>query len=568
MFTNALVSGVLAALYLGVLVLQLNPHVPLVSWTTVHWFGALLGMYGPYLTLALYVALLAREAVATRPLGAAWLSVRLLAWLGAAGAAGAAVIMWANLRGFLAVLTPEAAQGMRQGAIVTSAAAVVLVAIVGLRYSFGRRGNRAAAGLLIAALTASLAVPIGLRGPGEASMPAPRRPPASTVAATPRVFVVLIDGASRGFIHERVAAGRLPNFGKLLDRGALVDIATMKPTQATPVWAAAATGKYPPKNGVRSEYVFRVAADDGDPVNLLPDYTFAYALIYQGFVRAEPLTSQALQARPLWRILADYGVAAGIVNWPMTHSETATRGYLLSERFDDAASSPLRLADQSAGDPTTAIDIARPAFDAWLSRPWTDVIPAIAPGETEPSGMRAARWDRAFADASEMLDGHFVPRLTAVRFEGIDTFGHAYLRDAWPDRFAGVRRGDPSRSVLDRYYAILDAHIGRTMAKLGDGDLLFVMSGFGMDPVAWPRRVVDRITGAEQWGSHEAAPDGFLFVYGTPVAAGRYRRGSIVDLTPTVLYAMGLPVGRDMDGFARTDLFRADYTRDHSVVYR
>ena len=56
--------------------------------------------------------------------------------------------------------------------------------------------------------------------------------------------------------------------------------------------------------------------------------------------------------------------------------------------------------------------------------------------------------------------------------------------------------------------------------------------------------------------SHEAAPDGFLIAYGTNVAAGEYRRGSIVDLAPTVLYYMGLPVGRDMDGFARTDSVR------------
>ena len=49
-----------------------------------------------------------------------------------------------------------------------------------------------------------------------------------------------------------MAAGQLPNFGTLLDRGATIDLATLKPTQAETVWAAAATGKYPPKNGVRS----------------------------------------------------------------------------------------------------------------------------------------------------------------------------------------------------------------------------------------------------------------------------------------------------------------------------
>ena len=34
------------------------------------------------------------------------------------------------------------------------------------------------------------------------------------------------------------------------------------------------------------------------------------------------------------------------------------------------------------------------------------------------------------------------------------------------------------------------------------------------------------------------------------------RAASVVDVVPTVLYFLGLPVGRDMDGYARTDLFR------------
>jgi hypothetical protein len=30
---------------------------------------------------------------------------------------------------------------------------------------------------------------------------------------------------------------------------------------------------------------------------------------------------------------------------------------------------------------------------------------------------------------------------------------------------------------------------------------------------------------------------------------------------------MGLPIGRDMDGFARTDIFSSTFTREHPVTY-
>jgi hypothetical protein len=102
-----------------------------------------------------------------------------------------------------------------------------------------------------------------------------------------------------------VTAGQLPNFGKLIDRGAIIDLATLRPTQAEPVWTAAATGKYPPKNGARSEFVYHVTEIETDPVDLLPDYCFAQALLYQGFVRSEPITATARRARPMWDILSD-----------------------------------------------------------------------------------------------------------------------------------------------------------------------------------------------------------------------------------------------------------------------
>ena len=60
--------------------------------------------------------------------------------------------------------------------------------------------------------------------------------------------------------------------------------------------------------------------------------------------------------------------------------------------------------------------------------------------------------------------------------------------------------------------------------------------------------------------SHEAAPDGFLLAYGASVRAGRVRFGALVDVTPTILYFLGLPVARDMDGDARTDIFTPAFT--------
>ena len=79
---------------------------------------------------------------------------------------------------------------------------------------------------------------------------------------------------------------------------------------------------------------------------------------------------------------------------------------------------------------------------------------------------------------------------------------------------------------------------------------------------------VQRLVGnAEISGSHERAPDGFLLAYGAPVQPGRLARSSILDVTPTLLYYFGLPVGRDMDGLARTEIFRPSFTSERPVSY-
>ena len=68
-------------------------------------------------------------------------------------------------------------------------------------------------------------------------------------------------------------------------------------------------------------------------------------------------------------------------------------------------------------------------------------------------------------------------------------------------------------------------------------------------------------------GSHDNAPDGFLLAYGSTVMPGRKQRGSIVDVTPTILYYLGLPVGRDMDGYARADLFQPEFTASRPIAF-
>jgi hypothetical protein len=571
LLTNALAGGLLVGLYVAILIFQLNPAVPLPSMTALRWTGATLGFYTPYATAVLFVALLVRDVLMGPRLQAAWLSVRLLAWLLCAGALTTAIVAQANLAVFRPVLSREAATRMHDGALLMAICAVTLAAGTILRRRVPQSWRRTAGGVIVTVMVASVVGPLWVRGPGQTIVELPVRlvsPAPVSRSAAPRVTVMLIEGASLGFIHQRVASGQLGHFARLLDHGAVMDLATVRPTQVEPVAAAAATGKLSGRNGIRSASQYRVNPGETETVDVLPDYCFAYALVSQGFISAQPHSSEALRARTVWDIINDYGISTGVVNWPLTYPASARLGYIVSDRVDEAAASPLRLIEAGTADPMTTAVIADEAFDRWQVRPWYQVVTPFTAGELTTADVNRARWDRAYSESAALLNAQFSPRFHAIRYEGLESLGHLYLRQAQPELFGDPRWASPVRPILDRYYSYIDGEIGAAMRRLAPGDLLLVVSGFGMDPVRPAKRLLAWTLGDPALtGSHEAGPDGFLLAYGTNVAAGAVPRGSVTDLAPTVLYYMGIPVGRDMDGHPRTDLFAPRFSFEQPVRY-
>jgi predicted AlkP superfamily phosphohydrolase/phosphomutase len=567
MLTNSLLAGALGAAYLTILVLQLNPQIPVVSGTTWRWFATLALLYGVHLAVTFYLIIVVREFFALRMFSPGWASVRVLAWMGAASAAVASTLMWLNVRGFHTALTDDAARRMTVGAIATTASAGVLLLIAIAHYSFGRRGSRVGASLFVLATFASLALPLAARGDAvDRPVDISKRPAVRTAGAVaadgPRVTMILLDGASLDYVLPRVADGRLPAFARLYEKGAVMDLATVRPTQPDPVWTAVATGMYPSKNGIRSAAFYSARGDDG-VVDLLPDHCFSHALVHLGFIRDQPNALMRWHARPLWLIASDAGVRVGIVRWPLTYPVEDVNGFIVSDRFHQLVGSILEF--DGAATPRDILPALDTAFSQTSSAGELADVGAI--GTPEESALRR---DRAYSLVTRNLVAGMAPRLTAVRYEGLDTVGHYYLRYTQPRTFRDLPEEERRRfsQAIDRYYSFIDAEIGASLEALAPDDLLVIVSGFGMQPLNPVKQTIGRLLGDPDFsGTHERAPDGFLMAYGGAVEPGRRPRGSVVDVAPTILYFLGLPAARDMDGFARADLFTRAFTADRPIVF-
>lgn len=571
----ALASCVLAAALVG-LTLFLNPDASLGRDAA----GLLLALFLPcvaVVTPALFVLTLLGALIRFWPRGPApWPGLPWFTTLALVSVTLSAVLFWVNVWNYRHSIPAEFLRALAAASVVLSLAALVLLAVCLDVLLFPRRDRRIPRMLVLVAAGAAVIAPLGLR---PEAAPEPRPVPLSidTVASSRRLVLIGIDGLGPAQVQEGVDSGALPVLAQLLRRGSHGPLATLRPTLGPPIWTTIFTGRLPRSHGVKSFVGYRLRGSE-TIFEALPRGALAGVLQRAGLVTTLPVTSAARRRRALWEAFNAFGIQTGVVRFWGTHPAEHVQGFMLSNAFQAVAGDPARAA--AALHPRDLLQevrarVVQPAeVDRALVGEFVD-LSREAEGDGVPWRRdlveRALAPDLTYHRAGAVLRAAYDPPFFANYYYGLDVVGHTFTRFAEPDRFGDVGADQTRRygHVRARYTALVGSWVGEAAQALRPGEVLLVVSGYGMQPLPLWRRLLEAAAGdATLSGTHLGAPDGFMLAVGDGIRPGAVlRNASVLDLAPTILYLMGLPVARDMEGRVLTEMVDETFARAHPVTF-
>lgn len=350
-----------------------------------------------------------------------------------------------------------------------------------------------------------------------------------------RVVLIGVDAATWTVLRPLLAAGDLPHFKSLIDRGWSGVLMSMEPTLSPAIWTTIASGRVPSDHGIQG---FLAPTEDGDEV---------------------PVTSNLRRTETLWTIATRAGRSVNVIGWYVTWPTEVVNGIMVADRVG-----PQREAGLVGGTDS-----------------FTDEHPGVYPPPFVPTVMSLivrpedylSRREREFhtrhpvhpvdetrtAISEHVLTEHPAD-LSMIYLWGIDPMQHYFWKYHDPASWIGppMLEGEAALNgdLVSDYYRDTDAFLGRILARLGPNDTVLIVSDHGAGPITTydPKKGIS--------GDHRV--EGVIIAAGPPIRQGTATEPpSILDVTPTVLHLLGLPIGRDMPGHVIDAMLTPEWRQAH-----
>lgn len=353
-----------------------------------------------------------------------------------------------------------------------------------------------------------------------------------------KVLLIGWDAADWKVINPLLDSGRLPNLARIVESGAIGNVATLQPCLSPILWTSIATGKTADKHGIVG-FVEPIASGQG--------------------IQLSSSTSRSSKA--LWNIFTQRGLRSIVVGWYATHPAEPIDGVCVSNRF----------LEQPPVDPQQVWQVPPGAVHPFmLGEPLANL--RMHPAELVPADLESMipsianidhkqdnrPWTLAKAVANTVSTHSVATHLlstepwdfAAVYYDALDLVGHDFM-PYYPPKMDHISESDFElySQVIPELIVFFDQMLGVLLDLAGDETTVVLVSDHGFYSDHLRPRTVQSVGMPESQAAIWHRPYGVFAAKGPQILKDeRVYGANLLDITPTILMLMGLPVGKDMDG--------------------
>jgi predicted AlkP superfamily phosphohydrolase/phosphomutase/tetratricopeptide (TPR) repeat protein len=366
---------------------------------------------------------------------------------------------------------------------------------------------------------------------------------------TKRVLLIGWDAADWKIIHPLIEQGKMPFLKKLIEIGVSGKMATLVPIISPILWNSIATGKQADKHDILG---FVEPSPDGKG--------------------ARPVSSTSRKAKAIWNILSQSGLRSGVVNWYASHPAEPIDGTIFTNRFAPKVGPKAEVLplDLHSFHPPEMLEFVE-SFQVDPRTISAEQMLPFFPNQrpTDMTDLRVHMLAKILAECATThnVATHLVAQddwdFLAVYYDAIDHVCHGFI-EYYPPAMAHVSAEDAAiyGGVVTGMYRFHDMMLARLLDLAGPDTTVILISDHGfysdhlrpnvaehsrnpsdkfgakMNPVAWHR------------------PQGIFVAGGKSLKHDELIHGAnLLDIAPTVLALLGLPIPEDMDGRVLTKIF-------------
>lgn len=378
-----------------------------------------------------------------------------------------------------------------------------------------------------------------------------------------RVVFVGMDGLDWVLLDRLIAQGKCPTFARMKRTGAWGDLVSHQPLLSPLIWTTIATGRRPEIHGVL-DFVATDPATGQDT----------------------PVTNRFRQVHAIWNILSYLQRRVDVVNWWATYPAEPIRGTMVTERLfyqlfgirpslDDPRNVfPAEALQQVLPLLVQADDVGHDEVRQFANLSTEEFDQAVEEAKLaeNPYDNRVQHLRKILAvtrgvfNIGSWLLANDPADLLALYIEGTDTTGHRFAHFL-PPKLNWVDAEDYRRyrDTMSLFYELVDRELGELIESSPADTTWIVASDHGFfTGRARPSVPPDDFTvGAPQW--HRMV--GVLLAAGPNVRAGKLPHADMHDLGRTLLWLLGAPISRQLEGRELVDLMQDTWVAEHPPVY-